>query len=207
MRIGLILSLLFAGLPSLGQEVLHIRSLDTVTNLNLYLSYYLDEDKSKDLSDITTLSSGYFVSMDSEGLRLPKTNAQIWLKLTCLSTLDVKEEFIIDFIDPSLYVMELYRVNKDGSFETYASGTSVTQNEKTVKGNRNNFRLTLEPGQELSIFIKIHSTNNMTISAELMHDHIARERIINERTFIGLFYGAMMILMIYNLLLFFITKF
>ncbi|MEM1406891.1 MAG: ATP-binding protein [Bacteroidota bacterium] len=207
MRIGLILSLLFTGLPSLGQEVLHIRSLDTVTNLNPYLSYYLDEDKSKDLSDITTLSSGYFVSMDSEGLRLPKTNAQIWLKLTCLSTLDVKEEFIIDFIDPSLYVMELYRVNKGGSFETYTSGTSVTQNEKTVKGNRNNFRLTLEPGQELSIFIKIHSTNNMTISAELMHDHIARERIINERTFIGLFYGAMMILMIYNLLLFFITKF
>ncbi|MEM9297694.1 MAG: ATP-binding protein [Bacteroidota bacterium] len=204
---GLILCLLFTSLPSLGQEVLHIRSLDAVTNLNPYLSYYLDEDKSKDINDISAFSSGYFVSMDKEGLRLPKTNSQIWLKLTCLSTLNAKEEFIIDFIDPSLYVMELYWPGKDGTFETYASGTSVTQRKKAIKGNRNNFRVTLEPRQELSIFIKIHSTNNMTISAEIMNDQIAQERITNERTFIGIFYGAMMILMIYNLLLFITTKF
>ena len=207
MKVGFILLLVCFFLPSRAQDVLQIRSLDKVINLNSHLSYYLDEDRSKDVADISTLSPGYFIPIVEEGLRLPKTDAQVWLKLTYLSTLDRREEFIIDFIDPSLYVIELYKIEKDGSFQMSTSGTGVAQNKKAVKGNRNSLWVELEPMEESTLLIKIHSTNNMTISAEMMDDEIALERNINERTFIGLFYGALIILMIYNLLLFFTTRF
>ena len=90
MRMGLILCLLFTSLPSLGQEVLHIRSLDAVTNLNPYLSYYLDEDKSKDINDISALSSGYFVSMDKERSEEHTSELQSLTNLVCRLLLEKK---------------------------------------------------------------------------------------------------------------------
>ncbi|MEM8565545.1 MAG: ATP-binding protein [Bacteroidota bacterium] len=197
---------LCTSLTSLAQSVLKISSLDDVINVNPYLSYHLDENRSYGIEEVSKLSSGYFIPIKEEGLRLPKTNGQLWLKLTCKSMLARHEEFIIDFIDPSLYVIELYYPTK-GGIEKTISGTAASQNEKSIKGNRNNLRLELDPNIPTTFFIKIYSTNNMTISAEIMDDEIALERNIDERTFIGLFYGALIVLMIYNLLLFLTTRF
>ncbi|MEM7106578.1 MAG: 7TM diverse intracellular signaling domain-containing protein [Bacteroidota bacterium] len=178
----------------------------TAINLNPHISYFLDENKSYDIEAISALSSGYFIPLSTDGLRLPKTEGQLWLKLTCESTLAQREKFVIDFIDPSLYVIELYSPAEDG-FTKALSGTSITQNKKSIAGNRNNLLIEIEPDTITTLYIKIYSTNNMTISAEIMDDEIATERNINERTFLGLFYGALVVLMIYNLLLFIATRF
>ena len=205
MRIKIILLLLCFPLSAFCQNVLELNSLERTFNLNPYMVYHLDEDGSQEIDNITKLSTGYFVPIGEEGARFPNTNAVLWLKFICKNTQDQREEFIIDFIDPSLYVIELYYPTQDGGLKKTVSGTSKAQNEKSIKGNRNNLWVELDPDVETTLYLKIHSTNNMTISAEIMNDEIALENNIDERTFIGLFYGALITLMIYNLLLFIIT--
>lgn len=206
MRIGVTTIFLFIHSVLFSQDLV-INSFNKAINVNSYLSYYLDDEKSKTIDEISSLSTGYFVKIKPEGLRLPVTDAQLWIKFSCKSNLNTPEEFILDFIDPSLYSIELYEQLADGTYKVSRTGTGVSQEDKSIKGNRNSLKIELHPQTRKQFFLKIYSSNNMTISSQLMNDEMAISRNIDERTFIGLFYGALIILFLYNILLYFTLKY
>ncbi len=182
-----------------------IESLDAEINVNPHMVYSLEEDQWT-LEEVLALDSSRFQPVEAAGLRLPPGSGRIWVKFTCISRLSRSEEFILDFNDPSLNTIELYQQMPDGSYQKFRSGAGVPQHEKALEGNRNNFLITLEPLLTTQFVVMVYSANYVTISVRLIENEVALSRNINERTFLGVFYGALIFLFLYNLLLFFTMR-
>ncbi|TRX62643.1 PAS domain S-box protein [Fulvivirga sp. M361] len=183
-------------------KTLSIRSLHKGQNINSYLSYLIDEDRSLTHSDVLSLSDSAFKKISEEGLRLPLTKAHVWLRLRYQSHLPRPESVLIDFYDPSIHTIELFQRWPNGGHKRSITGAGIHPYEKDIRGNRNNLLLHLKPGVRSVCIFKISSPNYMTVSAQLIDDNIALERNTTERTALGLYYGALLMIFIYNLLLF-----
>ncbi|UII33974.1 ATP-binding protein [Fulvivirga ulvae] len=189
----------------LGQNTLTLISHDREINLNTYLSAYVDTSHSLTLEDIVALPNKNFKPIPKTGLRTNVTKDVIWVKLTVSNPHNTRADVIIDFIDPSLEHIELFKFTESGLLK-YATGTGLHPREKSVFSNKNSFLIDFPRRQTTQIYFKISSPNYMTISARLLDDGQAMEENMEERTFLGMFYGAILILMVFNFLLSAITR-
>ena len=200
-----LLLILFPVAELVAQGTLEVRSPGDDININRYLDYWVDHDRSATLAEAVSLGDSHFQPVGEDGFRLPPGSPPTWLKFRCKSMLPTPSGFILDFLDPALHTIELYQQVPGGQFQKSISGAGVHPSLKAVEGNRNNFLIKLEPGQEASFMVKVHSLSYITISARLIDDQLALSKSLHERVFLGMFYGILFILFIYNLLLFLTT--
>ncbi|MBL6446044.1 PAS domain-containing protein [Fulvivirga sp. 29W222] len=200
----LLVFILCQSIGALGQNSLTLISYDKEINLNTYLSAYIDTSRSLSLEQVMALPAKNFQPIPKAGLRTNVTNDVIWAKLTVTNPHNARADVIIDFVDPSLELIELYKFTESGLLK-YATGTGLHPREKSVFSNKNNFLIEFPRRQTTQIYFKISSSNYMTVSARLLDDDRALEENMEERTFLGMFYGAVLILMVFNLLLSVIT--
>jgi len=170
------------------------------------MSFYIDETNELDLNAIKQLSPNQFTALKGEDFRHDLTEHAIWFKLNLKSDLSQAQEFIIEFTDPSIWSITLYQVNADTTLVSQ-TGVGLFQKEKAVKGNRNNFRITLIPHQTNQLYFKVNSKTSITISASMHHADTTYERYLNEHTILGVYYGIVLLLILYSWLLFLATRF
>ena len=185
-----------------AQGTLEISSPGDQVNIDRYLQYWIDQKQSATLQEALSLDGKHFRSMGEEGLRLPPGSPPIWLKFKCRSTFQYPATFMLDFLDPALFNIQLYQQLPNGTFQKFESGAGIAPSKKAVEGNRNNFLIELEPRRETLFVARVYSLNYITISAQLMDVQIALSRSLHERVFLGMFYGILLILVVYNVLLF-----
>lgn len=201
----LLLVLILIQRVGLGQNTLTLISHDREINLNNYLYAYVDTSSALTVEEVMALPGKNFKPIPKTGLRTNVTKDVIWVKLTVSNPHNTRADVIIDFIDPSLERIELFKFTETGLLK-YATGTGLHPREKSVFTNKNNFLIDFPRRQTTQIYFKITSPNYMTISARLLDDGHALEENMEERTFLGMFYGAILILMVFNLLLAAITR-
>lgn len=201
----LMLAFVLVQTVGLSQNTLTLISYDKGINLNSYLYAYIDTSRSLTLEQVVALPDKNFKPIPKTGLRTNVTKDVIWVKLTVSNPHSARAEVIINFIDPSLEQIELYKFTESGLLK-YSTGTGLHPREKSVFSNRNSFLIDFPRRQTTQIYFKISSPNYMTISARLLDDGQALEENMEERTFLGMFYGAVLILMVFNFLLSVITR-
>ncbi|UII22357.1 7TM diverse intracellular signaling domain-containing protein [Fulvivirga ligni] len=201
--------LLFLSFPFLGssQDILNIQELEHEININPYFDYYLDESGALGIDEVMKLDTTAWGDVGEKGLRVGTGESTLWLKLTAsLLTYD-PEQVVIDFFDQSIHKIELYEIRQSGRTSYSITGSNVAPDEKSIAGNHNDFLVTIDILQSTEYYFKITSPNYISISATMEHDAEALSDNTAERTVLGLFYGALTILILYNLLLFFTTRF
>lgn len=188
-----------------SQSVLNVNDDSEMLFLNGYLSEYRDETANKTIEQLRLLPNQNFKRLAAESQRYELTSDVLWFKVQVNSMLTHSRAYIIDFADPSLYELEMFVV-KGNAVNHYYSGTSTAQYEKQIKGNRNCFQLTLDPDDQMTLYFKMSSKNKMTLSSHLIYQNAFYNMIYKERALLGVFYGAMIILLIYNILMLITTR-
>ncbi|MBL3654550.1 sensor histidine kinase [Fulvivirga sediminis] len=191
----------------LAQETLEIQGLNKKTNLNSYFDYIVNQDNDLNIDDVVDLDSTAWSQMGKNGLRKGIGNQTIWLKLQVVGLVYDPVHLAIEFYDQSIQRIELFEIRASGRTTHSLTGSCVNPKEKSIQSNQNSFMIVVDPLQSTDYYFKITSPNTITISASIEDDAQALSKNTNERTFLGLFYGALIILMLYNILLFISTKF
>ncbi|UII28249.1 ATP-binding protein [Fulvivirga maritima] len=204
--LALIFLCLAQGISS-AQDVLEIQGLRKKSNLNSYFDYLVDQNNNLDIDEVVSLDSTAWSHMDNKGLRKGIGNQTIWLKLQVVGLVYDPEQLAIEFYDQSIQQIELFEIRESGRTSHSSTGSCIDPNEKSIPGNHNSFMILVDPLQSTDYYFKITSPNSITITATIEDDAQALSKNTNERTYLGLFYGALIILMLYNILLFISTKF
>jgi len=106
----------------------------------------------------------------------------------------------------SLDRIEVYVPRPHGGFDKLVSGDLLPFSERPYPHRHHVFPLALTPGKSQMIFLRITSGGNLTIPVALwQHDALAR----NDRTtytLLSLYYGMLLALGLYNLLLYLSTR-
>jgi diguanylate cyclase (GGDEF)-like protein len=130
-----------------------------------------------------------------------------WLKLNISNQYVSEQARLLEFRHPSLDYVSLYIVNSKGVvIEQLVGGDQLPPKEKYIQHPNIIFPLKLPPNEATNIYIRIQTNGTLQLPLALW-----RWQAFNEHTLVtyilqGIFYGMVLIMLIYNLMIWVVDK-
>ncbi|AOP34447.1 signaling protein [Leptospira tipperaryensis] len=204
-KIQLFAAIFFFGLVSFPAFAIDLVQLDdSSVGREESLEYFVDESGSLSFSQIRTLAeSGKFTISNISSLGY--TNASVWVRIRQENSSNVPIRWIVEYQFPNVDLVEYYD-EKKGEFPFYRAGDSIPFTVRPVQNRTPAFPSVGLPHSKKDIFLKIQSTSRIQIAFRYYGALGYYKKVIYEQLLFGLFFGSMLILVFYNLLLFVYTK-
>lgn len=174
--------------------------------LGPHLEYYEDRSARLTIDDILSGTyDGQFLRSTKDTLDFGFSNSTFWFKSEILDMKqgDHRNEWFLELDYPLLDIIELYDMNSDGSYRFTKTGDMMPFRDRKIQNRNFVFKLYTERGKKKTVLIKVRSTSSTKIKCILRTpDGFIRN---NQDVFFlyGIFYGVLLIMVFYNLFLFF----
>lgn len=202
MKIKLFLFFIFC-VNFLFANVIEISKLKNTNILN-QIEIYIDKNSNKNFKEIIN-SPNLFTKYDKEHISLGYTKDTVWLKFKIFNDLSNTVEKKLEIDNTMLDEVILYeKIDKDHFIE-YKNGVFYRKEFNSLM--RYNFDINLKPNEIKEYFLKIKSeTSSSYFYLNLYEEKEFLKKDINYQLILTLFFGAMLALIIYNLIIFYFTK-
>lgn len=121
-----------------------------------------------------------------------------WLRLRIESRLERPETYFLELRYPLLDSVVLYTDGPTGPVR-YQTGDREPFSARPVIARTFLFPLRLEPGTSQTLYLRVETLGSLTLPIELLSRNAALERIATEYSLLSLYYGALLMLVVYNL--------
>ncbi|MCG6193772.1 ATP-binding protein [Leptospira sp. FAT2] len=193
---------LFASVPVFGIDL--VRLDDSSVGLEDSFEYYEDFTNKLGFEQIRALADqGKFNSGNISSLGY--TNASVWVRLNVENSSAQPIRWIVEYQYPNADLVEYYDVKK-GESPFYRAGDSIPFGIRPIQYRNPAFPSVGLPKTKKSVFLRIKSDSRIQLSLRYYGALGFYQKVIYEQFFFGLFFGAMLVLALYNLLLFASTK-
>lgn len=174
--------------------------------LNGVVQHLEDPEKAFSPDQVRNLESGDWQTAGAEAFNQGISDSAWWFRLRVANTGDQAHERLLEIDYPLLDHVAVYVYDRDRQLASYQLGDNQPYHQRPLDHHNYLIPLNWEPGQALTIFVRIESSGALwapftlwTHEAFVGHDGdrgMAR----------GLFSGALAIFVVYNLLLFLSVK-
>lgn len=180
-------------------------SVDNNTHLNEILSQskiYIDNTRSLSLKNIIEKEEDFKDNNESLLAYGYAPKFDVWVQFTLKNTTDKPIKKILEYDNPLTTHIEFYNPSdhqmiREGLYQ-------VSQDRKTVNPV---FTITLQPNESKMFYMKVSShITTLIIKLKLWTNDTFFQKEIRHQFILALFFGAMFILCIYNLFIYFFTK-
>ncbi|OUS31198.1 hypothetical protein A9Q99_04155 [Gammaproteobacteria bacterium 45_16_T64] len=175
-------------------------------SLNSYMLVLKDETNSLTIDQVA--SEAYqkeFYRDNNAIINLGVTPYTYWLKVSLLypknlPNVDIQKRWLLEIGKALLGVAELYVPQDDDSYLVSTSDTRLLFQNKDIVHVNTVFPLSLRLEEEITLYIKIQNTTSaLHFPLTLWTPEGFIEKIAREEFLYGLFFGGMLMLMIYNI--------
>ena len=101
---------------------------------------------------------------------------------------------------------DLYLYKPDGTAQTHLSGDRVPFKQRALDHRHFTYFLTLDVGDEADLYLRVASESSVQVPLELTTERAFLEPADREHLALGIYYGVMLGLFLYNLILFFALR-
>ncbi len=192
--------------PILSQTAYSSENQDDLGQMSKRLYVLEDSTRKLTFSQVSHSSAKFEEIGSSKGINLGFSKSVFWLKLSLVNTLDRDTEFYLSIGFSGLDYLELYSQNSDGQVIRQQSGDLFRFSAREIASRHPVFKLPINKGAEQTFFLKIKSDGMIRVPISLLSSEDYAAKLYQEMLLLGLFYGAMLIMLIYNALLLFITR-
>jgi two-component system, sensor histidine kinase LadS len=198
-----IASLLMAGASSAASDPLVLRSSDREIALAPATRYSIDHGLSATAED-------KFRQIETEAFQpLPHANATFgfvdgayWFHVRLLSRDSQSHRRILVLDYALLDQIDLYVRRADGSIEHFVSGDLHPFSSRAVSFRSPNFFIDLHAGEQIDLLVRAQSKSSMQAPLKLFRETAFFEKIEELQLGAGVYYGILLGLLLYNLILF-----
>ncbi len=163
------------------------------------------EDTTASLSFQDIRTAAYQAKFKSEGYRVEQFSSAYWTKFTIVGTALREKSWFLEGRDPNTHYMDFYLPEKDGTYGAYPMGLMRPFDTRLTPYK--NFVLELPNHTDsLTVFVRIASGNPAQFLFRLKSADFLLSYAINEYVLLGVFYGIILVMALYNLLLFLFMK-
>ncbi|MDQ8036917.1 MAG: 7TM-DISM domain-containing protein [Pedobacter sp.] len=190
-------------LPAWSQTVSFTRD-DAGVVLNHDFALLRDASGRMDIAEVA--ASSQFRAAQWRDFTPGYTSDVIWLRLRFYNPLPDDGDRYLEVGPPRLQDVRLYQPLPNGGWQVLQGGTVVPVAERLVPSRMTAFPLRLLPGETRTVYVRISSGNAIMLHTRLWHPlafHQAERRLALVN---GMQYGAILLLTVYGLLLFFTTR-
>ncbi len=172
------------------------------------LAAYLDilEDREGKLTIEDAASpelSAKFIPNKKKSISFGFTDSAYWVRFTISPpVLDIKKEWLLEIALPTIDYVEIYIPEPSGEFEVKRTGRAAPFSERAI-GHRN-FVFSLPPpsGVEQTYYLRFKSEDGIFLPMTLLSKDHFYKKAYKEYIFLGVYYGAIFIMILYNLFVF-----
>ena len=122
-------------------------------------------------------------------------------------TIPDDEDWVLEVAYPiSLDFIDLYVESEDGTLISTSSGDRVPFAQRYVSFRNANFEVTLPPNQTLTLWLRVQTSSALQVPLELFREVEFAERISTESFGFGLYYGLLLMVLAFNVVLASMTR-
>lgn len=156
----------------------------------------------EDTSNSFTLNDAKTNTLYWENLHYYRNlKATYWLKYSFFNDTKKHQEVVYELIDPHIDEITFYKGDIPKT-----QGFLVPFNARKYRHKNHLFEIGLQPDENIDVYVKIKSNSHIAFSAKLQTYDSFINYALNEYFFLGLFYGFLLIMSVYNLILFVFTR-
>ena len=159
------------------------------------------EDPSKNLTITDAVSPQNTTRFSPATAETPSfgfTTSAIWARFTLKNTLPHSIEYFLEAKYPLLDHLDLYTPNETGDFTVLKAGDSLPFKQRTIQHKNNIFPVRLAPGEEKTLYLRCETTSSLNLPLILHSPACLAGEIGLEQTLLGIYYGILLVMMIYN---------
>lgn len=171
----------------------------SIVSVEKHASVFIDSSSNLLIDDVK-MKKDLFVPF-SDNYMVLSSGRSYWLKLHILNRKEETLNWVLNFYDPDFRIIEFYDQEKK-----YTSGVEFPFTTKRFFHKNFVFAIHLEPNEERVYWIKMQSESGAIIKADLTTIEAHDAYALSEYYVLGLYYGILLILVAYNLILFFHTR-
>ncbi len=195
-----ILVLVYPCGSALAARVPGLLKLDETTsryNLQGHLEVY--EDKTGD-ETIDNVQSKEFSPTDKSVPNLGFTRSAYWIKLSVENATSDAQTLFLQIANHYLDFIDIFiKSGRSSIVEQYRDGARVPLSERMAKGHHQVLQLVFAPGETKTIFVRAKSETALRVPLVLSTQEGYRHDELKRYMLLGLFYGVLGFLIIYNL--------
>lgn len=209
LKICLLLSQVFLGQASLARDgrpvVLEPESLKKGFSLDKHVEYFVDESRQISSDNILTSSQVQFIS-SHRNLQFSYTGGHVWLRLTLENpsahpyTLELNQQFaMLDYL--SIYELQDQRLQVLAE-----AGDILPPYPRRSESRLISFQLEVPAHSSQTYYLKAFSSSALALPLTLWDARSYRAYMSFDNTVMGVFFGVLVGLLFYNLLLLLTTQ-
>ena len=130
------------------------------------------------------------------------TNSAIWLRLQLHMEQDIPGRWLLEVANPPLDRLDLYLSNPRGGFDHQTGGDSLPFAQRPVPHRNHVKPVDLEPGGVATLYLRVASQGTVSVPTTLWQPAALWHHDQRSYAIFGLYFGLLLGLWIYNLLLF-----
>jgi two-component system, sensor histidine kinase LadS len=203
--------LIFTAFPVKGVDTLVLSSSNKFYHqyqiTDEYLEVLIDSNTEWEINEVTTdILQSKFIPMSPSVVR-KKERGAFWVKLTIQNNSEKDYDWTLLQGDPHVGRFEVYEKKESGNYELInKGGADIPFQERKYKSNSIGTDLNLKTGDVKTYYLRYVSNIDFSIKLLVQDNTFYTEYVLSEYFVLGLYYGILLIMAIYNLFIFFSVR-
>lgn len=205
---GIFLATLFTN-PLVAQDNYDFYLEDSTTEHDFVLSMlhaYIDSTNEVTFDDILNKYNNEFTVYPKYTKNDYDINSTYWVRLSVRHNPETKRIWVMEFYDQTIDSIEMFRPNNEGGYTKLKMGDQIAFGERSIR--HKNFLAVMKNDKDTvnHYYFKINSANKADVRIVIRSLNRFIYYALNEYFIFGIFYGLILIISVYNFLLFFAIK-
>lgn len=183
---------------------------DDLHQLDINLSYLgILEDSTGDLT-IDEMSSsefsGKFIFTEQDHPMNDHRTSAYWLKFSLKNNASINKKFLLEIFDHNINYVSVYVPDENERYEEHIAGNRVPFNLRTYHHKNFEFDLPVPQGEVRTFYMRVQSENYIVLIPVIRSYKKFIGWALGEYIVLGIFYGILLMMAVYNLLLYIAIK-
>lgn len=187
-------------------KVLDLETHISSTSIGQYLDIYIDPDEVDSIDDILRLNQKAWTRLNDEVPNLGHSNNIIWLRLILQNQSLSMKHRLLSLELPTMDDYQIFVAKAGLNIKHFKFGDHLPYYPRLISNRNFVIPIDLESKQITTIYLRLKTHESMQVPLYLMDKQSFYNNEHNSMLIHGLYFGVVLIMMLYNLLLFFSIK-
>ncbi len=176
---------------------------NTIENkIGLNISVLEDKTRQYSIKDVVSKDiAKLFIPSDKEVLNYGFTDSAYWIKFDVVNPYNRSFNWLLEISYPMLDNIQLF-IKTNHGYKMRRAGDHSSFNTREMDYTNFTFSLQSEPKAKNSYFIRFSTSSSMNIGLKIWSPEAYMKKINNEQIVLSAFFGSILMMIFYNLLLF-----
>jgi len=191
-----------------GPTIIDIKEGDSQIIISERIDYYLDTNSVYSIIEVASPQfQDRFQKVTDNHVVYDYLDAALWMRVTVRNLQKAhNRSWYFESWGFDIKNISFFFPNPDGSFSISTAGFNLPFSEREIKHKNFNYFLNIRPSEEKTYYIKVNRNYNQQFNFQLRTDEKFLNHSLNEYLLLGMYYGVLFLIFIFNFYLFFKLK-